>query len=94
VGSLLFKRRNLCEIRALYRPLFEEREYSRLRLNDSKSRKYDRILHISSLIVIRRFGRDKNREVTFTKTGIVRFGPRVLNQVYLVCVESGIGRSR
>jgi hypothetical protein len=79
MGSLLFKRRNLCEIRALYRPLFRKGECDKLRPNGSKSREYDRTLYISSLIIVRRFGRDKDRGITFTKADTVRFGLRVLD---------------
>jgi hypothetical protein len=79
MSSLLFKRKSLCEVRALYRSLFRKREYGRLRPNDSKSRGHDRTLYTFSLIIVRQFRRDKNREITFIKTDTVRFGPRVLD---------------
>jgi hypothetical protein len=94
VSSLLSERRSLCEIRVLYRPLSEKWKCDRLRPNNSKSRRYDRILHTSFLTVIRRLGRDKNRGTTPIKAGTVRFGPRVFNQIHLVRVKGSMGRSR
>ena len=79
MGSLLFERRSLYEVRALYRSLFGEGECGRLRPNDGKSRGYDRTLHISSLTIVRRFGRDKDRGATFIEADIVRFSSRVLD---------------
>jgi hypothetical protein len=74
-----------------YIAYYLEKGSDKLRPNDGKSRKYDRVLYTFILTVIRRFGRDKDRGITPIKTGTVRFGPRVFNQVYLVCVKGGIG---
>jgi hypothetical protein len=74
MGSLLFKRKSLCEVRTLYRPLFKKEKCGRLRPNNSKNRKYDRTLHTSSLTIIRRPERDKDRGITLTKVGTIRFG--------------------
>jgi hypothetical protein len=74
VGSLLSEKRSLYEVRALYRPLSEKGECGRLRSNGGKSRRHDRTLYISFLIIIRRSERDKDRETTLIRIDIVRFG--------------------